>query len=489
MRRKPITHRTAGTKSRALPEPGREQAPCTLFIKNFSFTRRVKEKFYKRGSGNWFPDGVWGSAPRFCLWLIFALFVFCEGSFAASRPKIPLPQGNSKTGAAPKETASSYIEAEASGVGLNREDALLDARRNAVQEAVGVVSKGMTQVIDERVTENIAQLSRAFIEKYEITDERSDAGRYYVDIKAYIRRDSLMEGLVNFDPVKSSIDGISLFTKSATQEQQIREAADTLTEFFASIPVSNYIRCAAASDNFSGREGKLNLEIHFSFDRELYYSVLAPQMANVLNYVGMAGRRDVPMFFNTGEGNKIPPPPPTSMSGILNFMEASAGNRYIEAAGVGGFANIYLATKNYYFNCYRVHPEAFAKLLENTLTRDRQGRLSGGAFDGAELVISFRGKGGVQIKEHRQRLSLTNAITFANAKGIKKSPYAPQKNELPDERHHSVFIMPYMGVYSAKDADYILIENDTAMIEVPMEDSQIKLIEGVECRIEVPHAE
>jgi hypothetical protein len=420
--------------------------------------------------------------------LIFALLVFCGEAFAASRPKIPLPAENSKTGA-PKEAESSYIETESSGVGLNREEALLDARRNAVQQAVGVVSKGMTRVIDGRATENVAQLSRAFIEKYEITDERSDSGRYYVGIKAYIRRDTLMEGLVNYDPDKSSIDGISLFTKSATQEQQIAEAADTLTEFFTSIPVSNYIRCAAASDTFSGKEGKLNLEINFSFDRELYYSVLAPQFATVLNYVGTAGRRDVPMLFKTGEGDRIPPPPSESMSQILKLMEASAGNRYIEAAGAGGFANIYLATKNYYFNCYRVHPEAFAKLLARLFTPDRQGRVTGGAFGGAELVISFRGKGGVRLREHRQRLSLTNAITFANAAGIKKSPYSPQKSGLPDEQYHSIFIMPYMGVYSAKDADYTLIENDAALIEVPMEDSQIKLIEAVECRVEMPRGE
>ena len=430
-----------------------------------------------------------GRSPRFCLWLIFALLMFCDGAYAASRPNIPIPAGNPKAGAAVQEAEPSYIVAEGSGVGLTREEALLDARRNAVQQAVGVVSKGMTKVIDGRVTENIAQLSRAFIEKYDITDERRDAGRHHVDIKAYIRRDSLMEGLVNYDPVKSSIDGISLFTKSATQEQQIREAADTLTEFFGSIPVSNYIRPAAASDTFSGRAGKLSLEIHFSFDRELYYSVLAPQMATVLNYVSTAGRRDVPMFFETGEKDRIPPPPPESMSDILNLMEASGGNRIIEVPGVGGYANIYLATKNYYFDCYRVHPEAFAKVLERAFTQDRQGRLEGGAFGGEELVISFRGKGGVQIKEYRQKISLTNAITFANAKGIKKSPYAPKKGEPPDERYHSIFIVPYMGVYSAKDADYILIENDTAVIEVPMEDSQIKLIEGAECRIETPNAE
>jgi hypothetical protein len=417
------------------------------------------------------------------------MFTFCDAVFAASRPNILLPLGNSKTDAAAENAESSYVEAEGSGVGLSREEALLDARRNAVEQAVGVVSKGMTQVIDGRVTENIAQLSRAFIEKYDVTGERSDAGRYYVDIKAYIRRDTLMEGLVNYDPVKSSVDGISLFTKSATREQQIREAADTLTEFFTSIPVSNYIRCAAASDTFSGREGKLSLEVHFSFDRELYYSTLAPQMATVLNYVGMAGRRDVPMLFKTGEKDKIPPPPPESMSETLRLMEASGGNRYIEVAGVGGFANIYLATKNYYFDCYRVHPEAFAMLLERVFETDRQGRLTGGAFAGAELVISFRGKGGVRIKEHRQRVSLTNAITFANAQGIKKSPYSPQMGGLPDEQYHSVFIMPYMGVYSARDADYALIDNDAAMIEVPMEDSQIRLIEAVECRVEVPRGE
>jgi hypothetical protein len=378
----------------------------------------------------------------------------------------------------------SFVTVESSGGGTSRAEALLDARRNAVQSAIGLVSKGITEVVDDKVHENIVQLSRAFIEKFEIIKENSDQGKYYVNIKAWIRRENLIEGLTRYDPDKSLIDGTGLFTKWATREQQIKEAADMLEECFNSIPVANYIHCAVASDNFSGREGKLDLEIRFSFDKELYFKELAPQFVTVLDYIAEAGLKAVPMTFEMGAGKTIPPVNLASFSDYAALMEITDGNRYIEIPGADGFANIYVMTKNYYFNCYRVPSESFAALMETMLLGDKQGRLSGAVFSEANLVITFRNKGGQKIAEHRQPINLTNAMVFANAMGLKRSSYTLKKDGALDELNHSFFIMPFVGVFSGQNADYILVEEDIAKLKVPMESSEIKLIDRIDCEIE-----
>jgi hypothetical protein len=380
--------------------------------------------------------------------------------------------------------APSFLVAESSGAGASRAEALIDARRSAVQAAIGFVSKGMTQAVDGGIKEKIVQLSRAFIEKYEITKETQDKGKYFVSIKAWIRKESLIEGLTRYDPDRSAIDGTSLFAKSATREQQIREAADMLEECFNSIPIANYIHCAAIGDNFSVREGKLDLEVRFSFDKDLYFSVLAPQFVTVLDYIAEAGLKDVPMAFDIVPGEAVPPEKIASFSAYADLMEITDGNRYIDLPGVGGYANIYVMTRNYYFNCYRVPSESFAALMKSVLETDRRGRLSGGVFSEASLILAFRNKGGQKIAEHREPINMTNAMVFANTGGFKRAAYDPKNGGEPDEQNHSIFIMPFVGVYSNDKADYALVENDVAKLQIPLKANELKLIDSIECEIE-----
>jgi hypothetical protein len=396
---------------------------------------------------------------------------------------IALCAGIAAIGAQEALAASSFLVAESSGEGASRAEALLDARRNAVEQAVGYVSKGTAEAVDGRVAESIVILSRAFIEKYEILEETRDGGKFRVAIKAWIHKENLIEGLARYRPGQSAVDGRGLLTRSLSRDAQIKEASDMLQECFGSIPASNYIRVSAAGENFRAGDGILELNVDFSFDRERFFTVLAPQFATVLSYIAEAGMSDVPMRFELGAGKQIPPPPPGTFSEYARLMEISDGGRYIESPAAGGFANIYVMTKNYYFNCYRVAPEAFAPLLESVFAAGGGGRLTGGAFGKSELVITFRAKGGQKIAEHRQKIAMTNAMVFANAGGLKKSPYAAQKKGPLDERNHAVFIMPFIGVLSDGGADYSLVENDAALLRVPMKPEQMKLTERIECEI------
>jgi len=373
---------------------------------------------------------------------------------------------------------------------MSRSEALLDARRNAVQQAVGFVSRGITEVIDGSVKEKIVILSRAFIEHSEITEDRREGARYTVGIKAWIHEENLTKGLVNYSPDRSFIDGNALYRQSISREKQIKEAADMLQECFNSIPAGNYIRSYVIDNNWSVRDGKLELDIYFSFDKNRYFATLASEFVTVLDYIAEVGMKDVPMSFEIGrdkEGNsiQIPPPPAAAFSAYEPLMEISKGNRYLETPGASGYANIYVMTRNYYFNCYHVPAESFAYLMESILKVGNHDRLTGGVLSEANLVITFRSKEGLAITDdHRRPLRLSNAMVFANVSGFKRKPYVLKNNGPLDEQNHSIFIMPFVGILTSDGTDYDLVENTVLKLQISVPPDQMRLIERIDCRIE-----
>jgi hypothetical protein len=186
--------------------------------------------------------------------------------------------------------------------------------------------------------------------------------------------------------------------------------------------------------------------------------------------------------------------PPSGIGDLTRYMtlmEAKGGNRYIDLPGAGAFANIYLLRKNYYFDCYRVPPEAFALLMENLLIPGGQGRLTGQAFAGANLKISFKNKEGQLVREHLQPLQLHNVMVFASLAGLKRSPYAKGKEKEKekekggqlDEQRHALFILPCLG--SLERDDYALIESETGSITLKLSPQDLKLIDRADCALEM----
>jgi hypothetical protein len=388
----------------------------------------------------------------------------------------------------PAAAPSSFVVAESEGVGLTRDEALMNARRNGVQQAIGVVSTGVAQAIDGRVRENVLQLSRGFIEKYEIREERKDGARWRVKIKAWIRRENLLAGLLQKDPDKSVLDGSGLFTRAMSRERQVAEAAEMLIETLNSIPYENYVHVAVGAEKFETAQGSLALDVRFSFDRERYFAQLAPLLASTLDYIAESSQKDIPFLLDLEPGDPVVVTPPygiDALSRYADLMEMADANRYIDLPGGGGFANVYLLKRDYYFDSYRVPAQAFALLTENLLKAERQGRLSGRIYEGADLKIAFKNKGGQLVFEYTQPLQLYNVTLFANLAGLKRSPYVKGKPDQLDERHHALFILPCLGTLQGNAADYLLIESDTASISVQLPPRDVKRIERVDCRIEL----
>jgi hypothetical protein len=382
---------------------------------------------------------------------------------------------------------------ESEGVGLTRDEALMNARRNGVQQAIGAVSTGVVQGIDGRVRENVLQLSRGFIEKYEVLEERWEGpegararARWRVKIKAWIRGENLIAGLLQKDPDVSVLDGAGLVTRTSSREQQVTEAAEMLIETLGSIPYENYVHVAVGGRETNGES--LALDVRFSFDRELYFAQMAPLLASVLDYIAESKQKDIPFLLSLEPGDPVVVTPPfgiDALSRYMGFMEMPDQNRYIDLPGSGGFANIYLLTKDYYFDSYRVPAEAFALLMENLLLAERQGRLSGRTFDGAALKIAFKSGGGQLVFEHTEPLQLYNVMVFANLAGLRRAPYVKGRPDQLDERRHALFILPCLGTIQGNAADYLLIESETASISVKLPPRDVRLVERVDCRIEM----
>ena len=94
------------------------------------------------------------------------------------------------------QESGAFIVMDAEGTGTSEEQALADACRRAVQQAIGFLSQGTTRTTDGRTEENIVRLSRAFIEKYEVTSRTKDKDRHVVSIRAWVRRENLLACLL-----------------------------------------------------------------------------------------------------------------------------------------------------------------------------------------------------------------------------------------------------------------------------------------------------
>ena len=382
------------------------------------------------------------------------------------------------------QEADTFITTDAEGTGASEEQALADARRRAVQQAIGFLSQGMTRTQGGQTEENIVRLSRAFIEKYEVTAKREEKGRHTVSIRAWIRKENLLAGLLQKDPNRSVLDGVSLVTRAVTREQQVQEAGDILIDVFRLMPLSNFVRCSTEGTAFQSGSGKLKLGIHFTFDRDLFFAKAAPQLVSVLDYVSECSAKDVPFLFPLSGGDTVSVTLPVSVDSLPRYrelMDLRDGNFYIDLPDGGGFANIYVLTRNYYFNAYRVAPEAFSRLVENLFRPDRQGMLDGRSLGKAGLKLEFKSGGGAVLLTHTEPLQLHNVLFFIDLPALKKIPWSVRKHGPADERRHALFVLPAFG--TLQDGDYLLIRTDEAELEIPVPPDILKTVKKVDSSI------
>lgn len=126
---------------------------------------------------------------------------------------------------------------EAKGSGLNKTDALQDALRNAVSQAVGVSLRSETRVENYMViSDAIASNTSGYIKKYTVTKEVPFPDRFEVTIQAEVTTNSLE---ADFKLLSKTIGGVRFLVmvdpsvQNETEKKDLQIAVDRINSFLA----------------------------------------------------------------------------------------------------------------------------------------------------------------------------------------------------------------------------------------------------------------
>jgi hypothetical protein len=100
------------------------------------------------------------------------------------------------------------IVAEGSGEGANAEEALLAAKRNAIEKGIGTILLSQTEIENFQVKrDQIITKTMGSVKSYEkISEGKTDVGYYQVKIKAVLSRSSISRDLAAFHILIESMD-------------------------------------------------------------------------------------------------------------------------------------------------------------------------------------------------------------------------------------------------------------------------------------------
>ena len=127
---------------------------------------------------------------------------------------------------------------EAKGLGVNRNDALQDALRNAVSQAVGVALSSQTSVENFMViSDAIATNTQGYIKSYSITSEKKNNENYEVNVKAEVTTTPLK---ADFNLLAKGVGGVRFLalydirSVSGAEKGDYDYVLDQINKYFAS---------------------------------------------------------------------------------------------------------------------------------------------------------------------------------------------------------------------------------------------------------------
>ena len=367
------------------------------------------------------------------------------------------------------------VVVEASGKGRTLTAAKINARRDAAQKALGFMLQGTTffETLtknghnEQKFEEKVLRLTRAFIASGEEELSRNEDEKrhiFSVTLRVRVSGSELLNGLLQKAPEKSSVDGASLVVDAISREQWKKEVSDALIELLYAFPIADYVRVKAVNKgDFDIKNEELKLNVNFKFDRERYFNEAVPSIISVLDYVSDARICDVPflMPFEQLKDGSVSMTPSQNIRNIgqyLKLMEIENGNRIIKTSG---YANIYVQTRDYYFNAYRVAPEAFIELVKTLFIYDDRGTFNG-MRGNAELVINFMNESGKLVPSKPAGIkNMRNIMFFMNTPAPSAFSWM-SRNDLSDERQNALFIFPAFGFDDEQGKNYVLYQEESA---------------------------
>lgn len=371
-----------------------------------------------------------------------------------------------------------FIVIESSGQGRTISEARIQARRNAAQLALGFAVKGnslYSKTYGERghLSEHIVTITRAIIgDREKELGCKEENGKYTVTLRVKIRGKELLNGLLGSDTRKTAFDGISIAARAMALERWEKDVGNALIEIIGTFPYSDYVIIEALprENTFNSRNESLKMDIYITFDKEKYFNEAVPQLTSVLDYVADASIRDIPCLIpvSSSKDERILVKLPIYINTIneyMTMMELEDKNKYIEADG-GGFANIYIMTKDYYFNAYRVCNSAFVRLIEALFISGQQGQINMNRWHKVSLNLDFLDQTGNVFNSIPpvNVSSICSVMLFINT----SYPLNIKKHTSLDESHHALFILPAIGLNSENYKNYSLFQKieDTLSINI-----------------------
>lgn len=228
--------------------------------------------------------------------LITVLLAFPVSLFAESFSVQPidLDGGEASHGKDPD-----VVSVKARGVGIDKNEALKDAYRDAVERVAGLYVDAEQMVKNNDVIQDqILTQSNAYIERCEIVKISNKAGVVQADIVASVRRQALTKRLVDVMPpqtVNIAQESVSLHAKVITETKRQDDVLAILNNELRELdPVRQLMKVSLGSakadvERLPRDDSMVRLWYPFDIavDEEKYYDIFVPRFARVFGQIAV----------------------------------------------------------------------------------------------------------------------------------------------------------------------------------------------------------
>lgn len=219
---------------------------------------------------------------------------FAQGTVSLA-PAAPAEAGAQSAPSA--DAANETVKVSGRGVGTDKDAALKDAYRDAIERAVGLyVDAEQMAKNDELVTDQILTQSNAYIEKYDLLKETTDNGLVTVRILATVKKSALTKRISDVMPAQTYSLGNAaqmVHAKAVTIEKR---NADAAALFEAAIkdfsPIRQMMTLSLAGPKMIPRkfdDGTMRYYYGFmvTLDEKKYYEEFLPPLLKTLDQIAL----------------------------------------------------------------------------------------------------------------------------------------------------------------------------------------------------------
>lgn len=154
-----------------------------------------------------------------------------------------------------------------SGIGIDRDSAIKQGLRAAVEQAIGVFLKSET-IIENHITieDKILSHSRGYVESFDIINEGAQADLYTVMLSVVVIVKQLESTLIEMQLYSRPIEGESLFAKAYTKISETRDAAQLYKDIRTKYPRNSVKVLFGEPEIKSGLSDLVEIQIPYSFE-------------------------------------------------------------------------------------------------------------------------------------------------------------------------------------------------------------------------------